>query len=395
MENAVPSSETDMPMRLMIVSDTFTPDVNGVARTLHHWACGMAERDHSVEVVTTSPSLDFTEPYRRHVVLSVPLPGYSSIRIGFASTTWFLQLFQHTGTEVLYVATETPLGVSAIWAARKAGLPVVSGFHTNFHTYLRNYHLAGLQTAAETLLGSIHNQTFRTLAPSRQTADTLRQLGVSEVGVVGRGVDTTLFSPAARDHDLRRTWGCDDATPVALHVGRLAEEKNLSLLEKAFTYFQEVQPRARCVVVGDGPSGERLRAAHPDWIFAGMRSGPDLARHYAAGDVFLFPSTSETFGNVVTEALASGLVTVAYDYAAANSHIRDGENGLLAPFDDEPIFLQRVRDAALRWDDGSLRHAARARAETLGWHRITEDFERHLQEALASATSTRSDTPLP
>lgn len=395
MENEEPSHRVDMPMRLMIVSDTFTPDVNGVARTLHHWASGMAQRDHSVEVVTTSPPPDFSEPYRRHVVLSVPLPGYASIRIGFASTAWFLNLFRHTGTEVLYVATETPLGISAIWAAKKAGLPVISGFHTNFHTYLRNYHLAGLQAAAETLLGSIHNQTFRTLAPSRQTADTLRQLGVSEVGVVGRGVDTALFSPAARDRELRRTWGCDDATPVALHVGRLAEEKNLGLLEKAFDVFQQMHPQARCVVVGDGPSGERLRSAHPDWIFAGMRSGPDLARHYAAGDVFLFPSTSETFGNVVTEALASGLVTVAYDYAAANTHIRHGENGLLAPFDNEAAFLQLVKDSALHWDNAPLRHAARTEAESLGWNRITADFERHLQEALASATPTRSEPALP
>lgn len=383
-------------MRLLIVSDTFTPDVNGVARTLQHWASGMSARGHEVNVVTTTPSPDFAEPYRRHMVLSVPLPGYNSIRVGFAGMAWFQDLFTHTQAEVLYVATETPMGVAAIWAARRAGIPVVSGFHTNFHTYLRNYHLTGLQAAAETLLSAIHNQTFRTLVPSHDTAEMLRGMGVSEVGVLGRGVDTSLFRPEARDTELRRMWGCDDGTPVALHVGRLAEEKNLPLLERAFASFLQLHPRGRCVVVGDGPSGERLRAAHPDWTFAGMRSGSDLARHYASGDVFVFPSLSETFGNVVTEALASGLVVAAYDYAAAHAHIRQEQSGFVAPPGDEVAFLLQVREAAMQWDSCTIRQAARAAALELGWDRITAAFESHLQDALnaAATTSTSNDTPL-
>ncbi len=382
-------------MRLLIVSDTFTPDVNGVARTLQHWASGMCDRGHQVDVVTTTPPPDFSEPYQRHVVISVPLPGYSSIRVGFAGTAWFQNLFTHTQAEVLYVATETPMGVAAIWAARRAGLPVVSGFHTNFHTYLKNYHLTGLQTAAETLLGSIHNQTFRTLVPSHDTAEMLRCMGVAEVGILGRGVDTHVFKPNARDEELRKTWGCDDGTPVAIHVGRLAEEKNLPLLESAFATFLQLHPRGRCVVVGDGPSGERLRTAHPDWIFAGMRSGADLARHYASGDVFVFPSLSETFGNVVTEALASGLVVVAHDYAAARAHIRHQVSGFLAPVESEEAFLTQVREASMQWDAEGIRTAARAAAMELGWDRITAAFENHLLDAIrASANPHEHDSSL-
>ena len=282
---------------------------------------------------------------------------------------------------MLYVATETPLGIAAIWAAHRARLPVVSGFHTNFHTYLRDYHLVGLQPVAEAVLRAVHNYTSRTLAPSRQTAQMLRDMGVSSVGVLGRGVDTETFSPVRRDPALRRTWGAGDGTPVALHVGRLAAEKNLTFLEQAFTAFTEVHPGGICVVVGDGPCAEGLRERHPGWIFAGMRSGTDLARHYASGDVFIFPSTSETFGNVVLEAMASSLVLVAYDYAAANEHTSEDHLALLAPLYDEDTFIAQTRVAASRWDDSALRLRARQKALTLSWDSMVATFERELLQA--------------
>jgi glycosyltransferase involved in cell wall biosynthesis len=226
---------------------------------------------------------------------------------------------------VLYVATETPLGVAGIWAAHRAGVPVVSGFHTNFHTYLSDYHLTGLQPVAEALLRVVHNHTARTLAQSRDTAEMLTRMGVQNAGVLDHGVDSRTFSPLARDPALRRSWGADENTPVAIHVGRLAAEKNLQLLQRAFAVFLEVHPHGRCVIVGDGPSSAEIRDACPKAVFAGMRKGEELARHYASGDVGIFPSTSETFGNVVLESLASGLVTVTYDYAAGRMHIENGQ----------------------------------------------------------------------
>ena len=339
------------------------------------------ERGHQVEVVTTCEGATSAERPRRHVVISLPMPGYPALRIGLASLQWFAALFRQQRTDVLYVATETPLGIAAIWAAHRARLPVVSGFHTNFHTYLRDYHLVGLQPVAEAVLRAVHNYTSRTLAPSRQTAQMLRDMGVSSVGVLGRGVDTETFSPVRRDPALRRTWGAGDGTPVALHVGRLAAEKNLTFLEQAFTAFTEVHPGGICVVVGDGPCAEGLRERHPGWIFAGMRSGTDLARHYASGDVFIFPSTSETFGNVVLEAMASSLVLVAYDYAAANEHTSEDHLALLAPLYDEDTFIAQTRVAASRWDDSALRLRARQKALTLSWDSMVATFERELLQA--------------
>jgi glycosyltransferase involved in cell wall biosynthesis len=369
-------------MRLLIVSDTFPPDVNGVARSLRQFALGLEAKGHHVEIVTTCEADDGGESFQRHVVVSLPFPGYSTLRVGFASPSWFVALFSRVRVDVLYVATETPLGIAAIWAARRVGLPVVSGFHTNFHTYLRDYHLIGLQPAVEAVLRTVHNHTARTLAPSLDTAKMLRDMGFTSVSVLGRGVDAELFNPEARSLALRAEWGADKDVPVALYVGRLAAEKNFPLLERAFEEFLLAQPHGRCVVVGDGPMAEDLRSRHPEWIFAGSRKGADLAHHYASSDVFIFPSTSETFGNVVIEALASGLVVVAYDYAAANEHIQDGQHGLLAPLNDEVAFLGKVRDAAWRWDDDALRIEARVKARSLSWARQIDVFENELIQAM-------------
>ena len=144
------------------------------------------------------------------------------------------------------------------------------------------------------------------------------------------------------------------------------------------------------MVVGDGPELAELRGRHADWIFTGARSGDDLAAHYASADVFLFPSTSETFGNVVLEALASGLVTVAYDYAAAAAHILSGTHGLLAPPHDAEAFLSQTRAAAARWDDAAMRAAARANVAHLSWSRQAELFEGILREAASGRALTEA-----
>lgn len=376
-------------MKVIIVSDTFAPDINGVARTLGMLARGLMARGHVVDVVTTQEN-DASDGPRTHVVASAPLPGYNALRVGFASVGWFSSLFQRLHPDVLYVATETPLGVAAIWATHRAGLPVVSGFHTNFHTYLSNYNLTGLQPVAEALLRVVHNHTARTLAQSRDTADMLTRMGVQNAGVLDHGVDSRTFNPSLRDQALRRSWGADDQTPVAIHVGRLAAEKNLQLLQRAFAAFMEVHPHGRCVIVGDGPSAAEIKDACPDAIFAGMRKGEELAGHYASGDVGIFPSTSETFGNVVLESLASGLVTVTYDYAAGRQHIANGVEGFLAPLHDEAAFLDQVRAAAHQWNDSCLRSKARLKAEGLSWDAVVAHFEEELHQAMQSTLALSS-----
>lgn len=377
-------------MRVLLVSDTYPPDINGVAGSLRTLVQGLQGRGHAVEVATTVPATgegNETTEHARHVVRSVPLPGYPGLRIGLATTFRMMNVIERSGADVIYVATETVLGIATVRAAKKLGVPVVSGFHTNFQTYLEDYHLPGLEEVAAAFLRSFHNQTARTLTPSADTARQLEEWGIAHVGVLGRGVDADRFSPHKRDAGLRAEWGADAGTPVAIYVGRVAAEKNLNLLIRGFEVFREIHPDAPCVVVGDGPRAPWLKAEFPNLQFSGSRTGEDLARHYASADVFLFPSLTETFGNVVLESMASGLATVAFDYAAAAQFLRDGRTGWLARKGDEQHFLEKTREAARAWSDAGMRIASRKHAMASSWEAIVTLFEQELHRAGAASRS--------
>jgi glycosyltransferase involved in cell wall biosynthesis len=192
---------------------------------------------------------------------------------------------------------------------------------------------------------------------------------------MGRGIDHHLFTPERRCAALRRDWGAREGDAVVLYVGRLAPEKNFDLVVAAYRAMQRVHPAVKCVVVGDGPLRRALQHAHPDLLFCGVQTGANLARHYASADVFLFPSTTETFGNVTLEAMASGLVVVAYDYAAAHMHIRHGESGVLVPYGSADAFVEAaVALARTPQVLPGIRQQARAHAVTLDWQQVVHRF---------------------
>jgi glycosyltransferase involved in cell wall biosynthesis len=201
-------------------------------------------------------------------------------------------------------------------------------------------------------LRRFHNKGDLCLAPTAELAARLARDGVRRVDVVARGVDTQLFTPQRRSAALRAQWGVAPDALVMAVVGRIAPEKNLELAVRAFDAIRAKVPGARLLLVGDGPARARLAGRHPELLFAGMRVGEDLAAHYASADLFLFPSLTETFGNVTTEALASGLPVVGFDYAAAGERVVSGHNGWLAPVGDEAAFVDAAQrlagDAALR-----------------------------------------------
>ncbi|MFH1498421.1 MAG: glycosyltransferase family 1 protein [Verrucomicrobiota bacterium] len=377
-------------MRIALVTETYPPEVNGVAMTLSRLVGGLRARGHEVEVVRPRQRQELdgaadAEASGDFLVPGVPIPRYPSLRMGLPVTGRIRRRWIAWKPDLVHVATEGPLGLAVLHAARRLGLPVTSSFHTNFHSYGGHYGLTWFQDAALGYLRWFHNRTRLTLVPTAQGAGELERDGFQRVGVMSRGVDTELFSPARRSEELRRSWGAGPDDPVAVYVGRIAAEKNLGLAVEAFLKLRELEPRARFVLVGDGPERAGLEAKYPEFHYAGMRRREDLAAHYASGDIFLFPSVTETFGNVVTEAMASGLVTLTYDYAAGREYVRDGGNGFLAAFNDASAYLCVVGTALAARDDWSRIRAA-ARETTLGitWEAVVARFEADLERARMS-----------
>ena len=331
-------------------------------------------RGHRVHVIRTGEG-----KHGETIAASVALPGYKEVRVGLPGPFKLRKRWLRKRPDAIYVATESPLGKSAVKAARALGIPVATGFHTNFHEYMERYSLSGLRPMAMAYLKRFHDLADCTLAPSPELVAALRSEGFKDVHLLGRGVDTVLFNPAKRSEALRASWGARPASPVAIVVGRVAAEKNLDLAVKSFEAMRETVPDLQCVIVGDGPVREKLAARHP-WIhFTGMQLSEDLAKHYASADILLFPSETETFGNVVLEGMASGLATVSFDYAAAARFVENGVNGLKAEKGNVEAFVSQSKAAlAIRQGHG-MRIAARELAETQGWDAVVGEFENRLK----------------
>jgi len=358
-------------MHIEIVTDTFAPDVNGVAMTLGKLTDGLRGLGHQVRVIRAG---DVGGGVDETAAASFRMPGYPQVRVGLPKPFELRGRWLERRPDVIYIATEGLLGKSALKTADLLGIPAATGFHTNFHQYVGRYLAGGLERMAMGYLRDFHRRARCTFTPSHETARILETEGVGPIHVIGRGVDADRFHPAKRCEELRITWGAGDASPVAALVGRVAPEKNLELGIDAFRRMREQRPDLCCLVIGDGPLRGRLAQEYP-WIhFTGALHGEDLARHYASCDILLFPSETETFGNVVLEGMASGLVTVSYDYAAAARHVRCGHDGLKAAPGNRIEFLHRALDALAAPLGHPLRLNARRTAESLGWDGIVAEF---------------------
>jgi glycosyltransferase involved in cell wall biosynthesis len=373
-------------MNIALVTETFPPEVNGVAMTLSRLVGGLRARGHAVEVVRPRQKAELaaggTGGTIDYVVPGVPIPFYSALRMGLPVTGELKARWRAWRPDVVHVATEGPLGLAALRAAHLVKLPVTSSFHTNFHQYGGHYGLQLGRDLALRYLRWFHNRTRITMVPASDLRDQLAAEGFERLAVIARGVDARLFNPERRSAALRAGWGAGPDDPVVIYVGRIAAEKNLALAVAAFLAMQRMDPRAKFVLVGDGPERAALERSYPQFHYAGMRRGEDLAAHYASADAFVFPSTTETFGNVVTEALASGLVVLAYDYAATREHVRAGANGFSAKPGDGAAFVAAGREMmGRRAEWPAIRAAARATAEAITWESIFDKFEAELRAA--------------
>jgi glycosyltransferase involved in cell wall biosynthesis len=381
-------------MRYAIVTETYPPEVNGVALTVQGLELGLRARGHEVSLVRprqASESGDAPGKPHEFLVRGAPLPRYPGLRLGLPATRRLTVHWQKTRPDAIYVATEGPLGWSALRAARRLGIPASTGFHTRFDEYMRDYGAAFLAQTALRWMRRFHNGADATLVPTRELQAFLQENGFNDVVLLPRAVDTKLFDPARRDSALRAQWGVGEDGLVAIYVGRIAAEKNLHLAVRAFRELQKSRPDARFVWVGDGPARAKLQHDNPDFIFCGIQRDDVLARHFASGDLFVFPSHSETFGNVTLEAMASGVPTVAFDYGAAREHLRDNVHGAaIADGDDEGFVRAVVRigtDTALR---SGMGQAGREAIGGLRPEQVATDFDALLHELAARRRASAS-----
>ena len=374
--DAMTSALDRRPLRIALVTETYPPEVNGVALTVARIADGLRRRGHQLQLVRPRQAGDGAGTAGELLVRGAPIPCYPHLRLGLPAAHRLRDAWSRWRPELVHIATEGPLGASALRVARELELAVTSDFRTNFQAYSAHYRLGWLRGAILAYLRRFHNRAGCTMVPTEALRAELQAAGFERTLVVARGVDTQLFDPARRSERLRRHWAVDGDARVVLYVGRLAAEKNLDALLQAFAAMRQIDVRLRLVLVGDGPLRDALRLRCPEAVFAGQRSGTDLAAHYASADLFLFPSLTETFGNVTPEAMASGLPVLAFDHAAAGQLIEHGHSGWLAPCGDAAAFVRLAQ--ALVHDPAAARRAgqaARRSALELGWDGIVRQIE--------------------
>ena len=368
-------------VRLVYVTETYPPEVNGVSLTVQRAVSHLRRQGHDVSLVRPrqrgEAPLDARHEWR---TAGLPLPMYPDLRFGLAWPGQVRERLLQWRPALVHLATPGPLAWAALQAARALHIPVTAEFRTNFHLYSAHYGLSWLSPLVLRGLRAFHDRAQRNYVPTHLARRELARAGFSQMEVIGRGVDTERFHPRHRCDWLREQLAPPDA-PLLLYVGRLAAEKNVELALQAYDVVRAGMPRAGMVVVGDGPMRRNLQTRYPQVRFVGMQTGEALSRYYAAADLFLFPSLSDTFGNVVLEALASGVPVVAFDLGAAAELVQGSGAGRVIPNGQPEQFITAA--CALAWQHrhaGMQRERARALALNARWDHVLNRFEQSLLE---------------
>jgi glycosyltransferase involved in cell wall biosynthesis len=383
-------------LRLALFSDTYGPQMNGVARTLERLVRTIRDRGGEVQIFTTTDP-EAVGDHRVHRYPSAPFWAYPQLRLAAPSRQSVLRQLVEFRPTLIHAATPFGMGLAARWAAGMLELPFVTSYHTSFSAYAQYYHLGALSTPGWAFLRWFHNSGLRTYVPSRAIGDELETRAFNNIAVWGRGVDTTHFSPAFRSRTQRGSIGATDDTIVVGYVGRLALEKGIDVAIRAIPLvIARAERPVRFVFVGDGPYEHQCRTAHlPNTVFLGRRMGQALSEAYASMDMFIFPSTTDTFGNVLVEAAASRLAIVAADAGPTRELLGDHAATLFTP--GSPDALAAALVTAIHDDRArlALADAALALARQRSWDAIfdalIDDYQR---VAIPSPRlTTRSRTP--
>jgi phosphatidylinositol alpha 1,6-mannosyltransferase len=377
-------------VRVAYFTESLPPLTDGVART-YTWLA-RALNEAGVDFRFYSPCLPAEEePWRGRVERQpyFAFPLYRYYRVAMPNP---LALFRHLdsfGPDIIQVAAPTPLSFLGQWYARRKGLPVVSAYHTHFVDYFPYYHLGGLSKAGWAFLRRFHNAGARTYAPSKLCMERLEGLGFTNLELWERGLDDESFSPGFRSAEERRRWAGEDEL-LCLYVGRMVADKDVRVLAAALELARAKGLRLRCVFAGDGPLLAEMKRRLPLDHFPGFVRGKDLSRLYASADLFVFPSPNETFGNVVLEAMASGLPVLAAASGGPMELVDHGRSGRLEKPGDAAAFAEALgllgRDSGLRRSMGAHGQARSRRYRWWAVHsRLIDSYDRVL-----SASSKRS-----
>lgn len=367
-------------LKIAVVTETWPPEVNGVALSLLHICKGLQKQGHKILLIRPAQQIPCQEfkPNRECLVVGQVIPKYSQMQFGWPQYRKVSKAFEQFMPDIVHVVTEGPLGLAVLQAAKMHHIPVTSGFHSAFQDFSRFYDLAFMLKPIQRYLKWFHNNTQVTCVPSQDTAIAIQNFGVNcDIQVIKTGVDIQQFSPRFRNAMLRRKWGACDATTVLLYVGRVSQEKEIDVLVDSYKQLKRATPRKfKLVVVGEGPDRTRLEQMSQglDVQFTGVLRGQPLAEVFASADIFVFSSQVETFGNVVLEAMASGLPVMAYDYACAKQYVTQ-ECGWLIPLGQRDQFLQHLKQLPYN----AVLHAMGAqgvhKVQQVGWDHPVQQLE--------------------
>lgn len=374
-------------MRIAFCTDSLPPVVDGVTRALRELVPTLLESGADFLFVSAvTPDRAFPARDRVHHVGSVPFPLYRSYRLALPVARRLDPVLDRFAPDVLHVVTPSLLGLFGVRYGRRRGVPVVASFHTDFVSLFRHYGLGWLEGLGKRLMRRFYNQCAVTLAPSQTTAAMLRDHGIPNVALWPRGVSRERFAPSFRSAALRARL--DGGAPILLYVGRLAKEKNLEYLVAAARQLEQWDVSFKLVLVGEGPMRAQLERELPRAHFAGFVPADRLAPWYASADLFVFPSTNETFGNVVLEAFASGLPVVAVDKGGVRELVTPGRDGVLAQPGNPLAFAEEIRfllaHPGLR---ARLGERARATATEHSWAAVNERLLDCYAQVVAAAAA--------
>lgn len=376
-------------LRIALFTGNYNYIIDGVSRTLHRTVEHLERQGHRVLVFgSAGGGPPIPAPGEFVAIPSVAIPGRGEYRFSTRLSKAARARLDAFDPDLIHIATPDILGLAALRYGRRRGTAVVSSFHTHYSSYLRYYHCGWLEPLAWWYLRRFYARCRQTYVPSASMLEELRARGFSgDLRLWARGIDAEAFGAGRRSLPWRRGLGIGDEEVVVAFVSRLVKEKGLDAFAAATEELARRGLAHRRLIVGEGPERERLAARLPDAIFTGHLEGADLARAYASADIFLFPSETETFGNVTLEAMASGLPVVCANATGSSFLVEEGVCGFLAPPQAlaEPL-ARLVADPSLR---ARLGAAARARAERFSWAEAMRLLESYYRDALTADQPSR------